>query len=171
MIEVYPNLFVGSGADLIYTDDGNSGVKDGWYVISAAKDPWHREALAYKTQAAPKDSPEYLLLVRGNRLILNLIDPPDPAYIPDAIVRASIDAISNALKAGEKALVHCNQGNSRAPTLALLWMRRCSPMSHFLSRMDWDTAKAAFTELYPPYAPGKGMEEYARNHWIETTHE
>lgn len=52
MIEVYPGLFVGDQTDLIHVDDGDKGIKDGWFCISAAKDPWHREALGYTTRQA-----------------------------------------------------------------------------------------------------------------------
>lgn len=162
MIEVFPNLFVGDQNDLIHVDDGNKGVKDGWFVISAAKDPWHREALGYSGRAAPKDHAEYLIAARDRRLILNLIDANDPAYVPDKIVDTTLEMIDASLAGGLKVLIHCNQGQSRAPTLALLWIHRNSPL---YSVETFDEAVEDFRKVYPTYAPAKGMAEYARTHW------
>jgi hypothetical protein len=69
MIEVFPNLYVGNGVD-----EAEVRGKEGWYVISAAKDPWHRKALGYTSQGAPKDHPEYLIANRDQHMILNLVD-------------------------------------------------------------------------------------------------
>jgi hypothetical protein len=162
MIEVAPNLFVGSGADLIYVDDGSGGVANGWHVITSAKAPWHRDALGYTGRAAPKDHPEYLIALRKNRTILNLIDAPDPAYIPDEIIDAAIGTIDMHIKAGERVLVHCNEGKSRAPTIAMLWMALqardvgAEPQGHP------DEIAAWFKNIYPDYAPGEGMRLYAQ---------
>lgn len=88
MIEVYPNLFVGNEVD------ANSILnQSGWFVVHACKEPFHRQALGYSGRAAPKTDPEYLIAKRDNRLILNLVDAADPAYIPKEIIDAAIDAI------------------------------------------------------------------------------
>lgn len=168
MIEIYPNLFVGSAADLIHADNGVGGVNAGWFVISAARDPWHRELLGYTGRGAPKDHPEYLIAERDRRLILNLVDAPDPAYIRNEIVTAAMDRIDAEFEVGNNVLLHCNQGNSRAPTLALLWLRfHCKTTSPFLRLMSYDDAAKAFRDLYPTFEPGNGMEGYARAAWEE----
>lgn len=171
MIEVFPNLFVGAAPDLMYAagpggaDSGN--VAPGWFIISAAKEPWHREALGYKERGAPKDHHEYLVASRPGRLILNLVDVEDPAYIRDEIVTTAIAKIDEALDAGDKVLLHCNQGHSRAPSLALLWMRwgEKSPLGPFLAKLTPDEAMTAFGVRYPTYAPAGGMAGFIRNHW------
>ena len=170
MIEVYPSVFVGSGDDydlLRASNETGKPMFDGWLVISASKEPWHREALGYTGRAAPNTHPEYLVAVRPNRLILNLIDADNPAYIPDEIVHTALDTIDTALGAKTKVLIHCNQGQSRAPTLALLWLRwgKASVVSYYLRKMSYDDAAEAFRGIYPPFAPAGGMEGYARAHW------
>lgn len=166
MIEIYPDLFVGSQNDLIHADSGIGIVSPGWFVISAARDPWHREALGYTGRGAPKDDPEYLIAERERRLLLNLVDAPDPAYIREEIITKALDTIDSALDNGDKVLLHCNQGNSRAPTIALLWLRfHCKSTQPFLARMAFDDAIAAFTEMYPTYAPADGMLGYAKSVW------
>lgn len=157
MIEIVPNLFVGS------QDDVPMGLgNEGWYVISAARDPWHRHALGYTGRGAPKDHPEYLWAARPpNRLILNLVDANDPAYIPDEIINTALGAIKVRL-ASTKVLIHCNKGQSRAPTIAMLYLRK---HSHELDGLDYAAGVEKFRTLYPPYAPARGMAEYARQHW------
>ena len=169
MIEVFHNLFVGSAADLpeVMTEAG--AVRDSWFVISAAKLPWHKEALGHAGHGAPKDHPEYLIARRPNRLLLNLIDADKVEYIRDEIMDAALDAISNSLDAGLKVLVHCNQGQSRAPTIVLLWLRKSG---HSSPELTFDGAVRLLTSaVYPAYAPAKGMADYARAHWGGATQE
>lgn len=177
MIEIFPNLFVGSGDDMIHADNGEGGALKGWSVISAAKDPWHREAVGYTGRGAPKTMvengveiphPEYLLARRERRLICNLIDVDDPAFIREEIVTAVIEAIDTALDVGDRVLLHCNQGQSRAPTLALLWARygTVAPLVHAaMALLTFDQAFEAMRQVYPLFGPSKGMEGYARARW------
>lgn len=159
MIEIFPNLYIGSG------DDCSLGVVAGWFVISAAKEPWHRAAVGYSDKAAPKGDPEYLIARRDGRLILNLIDAPDPAYIPDEIMSAAVDAIDTALAEGRKVLVHCNKGQSRAPMIGLLWLRYSKFAGPFIKRLSFEDALAAYAELYPPISPGDGMKGFVKAKW------
>lgn len=162
MIEVAHRLFVGS-----QQDEAKVRGAPGWYIVSAAKEPHHRQALGYVTRGAPRDHPEYLWARRDNHLILNLVDVADPAYISPEIIDIALSAIDAALTKDEdqRVLVHCNQGGSRGPTIAMLYLRK---FSHEFDGMDFDQAVAEFTKLYPPYAPASGMAEYARQHWDET---
>ncbi len=169
MIEVMHNLFVGGAADLVHVDDGNGGVKGGWYVITAARDPWHRQALGYTTRGAPKDDPEYLIAMRPNRMLLNLVDAADPAFIRDEIIDAAQAAIDVALAEGKRVLVHCNEGKSRAPTIAMLWMFRHEAKHGMLPVGAADPIAdmlRSWMRIYPDYAPADGMRLYAQ-HWLE----
>lgn len=156
MIEIHPNLFVGSSEDVPHVlSDPN------WYVVHAAKFPWHRQAVGYAGPAAPKGHPEYLYALRDRSIALNLVDAPDPGYIPEELVRAALLAITVNIEKS-KVLVHCNQGLSRSPTLALLWMRK-----HTNTFADMSHAEAVekFRAIYPDYAPAAGMDGYAEAHW------
>lgn len=172
MIEVSPNLYVGSAADLIHVDDGNGGIKDGWFVITAARDPWHRAALGYTGRGAPKEHHEYLMARRGNRLLMNLIDGADPAYVPDQLIDVALEDISVELAKGNKVLIHCNKGESRAPTIAMLWLarNRSSMAASIAEYRALDTPEAIiakFKEIYPAYAPAEGMRLYAERRLTE----
>lgn len=158
MIEVYPNLFVGDEVD------ANTVLNTmGWFIVHACKEPFHRQALGYTGRAAEKNHPEYLVAERDGRLILNLVDAPDPAYIPKEVIDTALDAIhQNILQ--NKVLVHCNQGMSRSPTIAFLYLAKFTKI--FLSN-DFTVALPEFKKLYPAYTPANGMAMFAKNNWHE----
>lgn len=166
--EVFPDLFVGGGDDFELVTSAPDW-ESSWFVISAAKEPWHRRAVGYEGRGAPKDSPEYLIAERPkdgptSHLILNLVDAADPAYIPAAIVDKALETLDRVLLEPNtrKVLLHCNQGLSRSPTLALLWLG--SVDARFVD-LDFDDAVKLFKTLYPSFDPAGGMAGYAREHW------
>lgn len=156
MIEVYPRLFVGNECD----GQAASG-QDGWFVVHACKEPYHREALGYVTKAAPKEHPDYWFARRDGCIILNLIDAPNPEFIPGAVIAAAIEAIAANLPLGN-VLVHCNQGISRSPTIALLYLALHTDL---FDDCTFDQAVALFAQKYPAFKPNGGMAGYARKIW------
>ena len=156
MIEVFGNLFVGS-----QEDEAATRRQSGWYVIHACKDPYHRQALGYVGRGAPKNHPEYLIAAREGRLILNLVDAENVAYIPAEIIDAALLAVHQNINSS-KVLVHCNQGFSRSPTIALLYLAKFTDL---FRSMDHSAAVQEFRRIYPAYAPAGGMAEYARLNW------
>ena len=76
--------------------------------------------MGYSGRAASKDHPEYLLAVRDNRLILNLIDVDNPDWVSPTIINKAIEFIDEAIADGKHVLIHCNQGMSRSPVIGLL---------------------------------------------------
>lgn len=163
MREVYPGLYVGSQVDY----EGQVRGESGWAVVHACKEPYHRQALGYRGRGAPKDHPEYLIARRGSRLILKLIDAPDPAYIPKEIIDAALAFIHENLQAGRRVLVHCNLGESRSPSMALLYL-----VSHSqrLPVGSLSEAEQVFRDVYPFYNPGRGMRGFMTEHWGEYSH-
>jgi len=155
MKEIFPNLFVGSEED--YNRIKND--LKGWYIIHACKEPFHRRALGYKGRGAPKDHPEYLIAERDGRLILNLVDADDPAYIPKEIIDKALETIEREISSS-KILLHCNQGMSRSAVIGMLFLH-----SKGLLPDDFYEAEKKFLEIYPFYAPNNGMRMYALNNW------
>ena len=156
MIEAYPNLFVGDEADARTALN-----KTGWYIVHACKEPFHRQTLGYTGRAAPKKHPEYLIAERDGRLILNLVDAPDPAYIPKEVMDAAVDAIhQNIYKS--KVLVHCNQGMSRSPTIVFLYLAK---YTNVFSSNEFSLALGEFKKLYPRYLPANGVAMFSRQNW------
>lgn len=160
MIEIYPNLFVGHQGDYEYQVKG----QDGWAVVHACKEPYHRQLIGYRTRGAPKDHPEYFFAERGNRLYLNLVDAPNPAYIPKEIIDKAIEFIHEKLSEGLKVLVHCNQGESRSPGIAFLYLLRETDV---LPQTSLDAALAKFRLIYPAFSPSRGISGFIAANWEE----
>lgn len=158
MIEVSPRLYVGSAEDY----ESEVAGKPGWFVVQACKDPYHRQALGYTGRGAPTDHAEYLLARRGNRLILNMVDADKPEFFRDEMIDPALAFVWHNIRQGHKVLIHCNQGLSRAPGLALLHLR----LSGAALPAGFDEAEVAFKErIYPPYEPKEGIRGYVRMRW------
>jgi hypothetical protein len=158
MIEVYPNLFVGNEQDYEFKVSN----QDGWSVVHACKEPYHRQALGYSGRGAPKNHPEYLVAHRDNRLILNIVDADNPALFAPEMIDAALDFIEQALARGQRVLVHCNQGRSRSPAIVLLYM---ASRLDALPTSSLEAAEQEFKTLYPNYAPKSGIRGYLLQHW------
>jgi predicted protein tyrosine phosphatase len=159
MVEIFPRLYVGNEADY----ESHVKFQADWWVVHACKEPYHRRLLGYKTRGAPLSHPEYLVAEREKRLFLNLVDADDPAYMPKPIFDAALAFIDRALKSDGRVLVHCNQGESRAPGIGLLYLAaRTNTLPQVMAE-----AESAFRELYPNYMPKEGIRGFLRAHWPE----
>lgn len=155
MKEVLPNLYVGNDIDW---DMQVKGLPN-WAVVHCAKEPYHRAALGYTTPGAPKSHPDYYYIRQGQELTLNMVDAKDPKFISLDMMKAAIAFIHSELVRKRKVLVHCNQGHSRGPTTALLYMARGLPD-------NFKAAQKAFRQKYALYTPAMGCEEFARQNWL-----
>ena len=144
IVEVFPNLFVGDA------DGIPEAKKRGMFIIHAAKEPWHRERLGYKGKAAPQDDHRYLYDANEDEMWCNLVDAHDVKYIPNDLVASIFTLIHRKLYFHQDVFIHCNKGESRAPTMALCYLLKVVP--------DYTVEK--FKQVYPAYAPGKGMAAY-----------
>ena len=158
MVEVYPNLHVGDELDYETRVKGKSG----WRIVQACKEPYHRQALGYSGRAAAKTHPEYLVARRPPCLILNLVDTDDPRYFQKTIFDQALSFIHDNLNSGRKVLVHCNQGESRGPSIALLYL---AVHTDHIPHASLTAAEAAFKRLYPTYAPKLGVHGFLQQHW------
>jgi predicted protein tyrosine phosphatase len=158
MVEVHPRLFIGTEIDF----ETQVASSPGWWVVHACKDPYHRRLLGYGGRGAPKDHPEYLIARRGRQLYLNLVDTNDPNYIPKEIVDAAIAFVDEATKSEDRVLIHCNLGESRAPSLGLLYL---AARVGSVARGGLEAAEAEFRLLYPRYNPKDGMRGFLLRHW------
>ena len=158
MIEVYPDLFVGDQQDY----DRNVATQEGWAVVHACKEPYHRQALGYQSRGAPKNHPEYLVARRENRLILNIVDADNPAFFAREMIDAALDFIDESLAKGLKVLVHCNQGESRSPSIALLYL---AARLGALPTESLEAAEAQFRTIYSNYRPKAGIRGHLGQYW------
>jgi predicted protein tyrosine phosphatase len=150
MKEVYKGLWVGDDGDVDKAREKN------WIILHCCKDGdySHRSLLKYETQAAPKGD-EYLVAKRGREMYLNLIDPETDKLVSSEAVDAGIKFARDHLEKGDHVLVHCNQGNSRGPSVAMLLL-------YELGKLPSRSAFSSFRRLYPMYAPSNGMKIFVR---------
>ena len=131
-------------------------------VIHACKSPCHQTFVNYRGSLLPSH-PEYLWAQRGRELALNLIDPPLPLFKVQSFT-AAMDFMDAFPEGDDPLLVHCNQGESRAPSIVLLYMAK---RLRSIPDDDYATARAVFETLVPPgtYRPGKGLETFLTQQW------
>lgn len=157
MIQIHSNLYVGDKNDY----EGKVRNNLSWGVVHACKDPYHRKAVGYSGRGAPKHHPEYLIANRGNRLILNLIDPENPAYIPKEIIDEALSFIDQYLNDGKKVLVHCNQGQSRSPGIGMLYLAK----EGIIENGSFNEALMEFKKIYPLISMAGGMAGFLKKNW------
>ena len=157
MIEIYPNLWIGTEDDFETEVKG----KPDWVTVHACKEPYHRQLLGYTGRGAPKDHPEYLMATRGNRLYLNLVDVANPAFFDKSIIDAALGFIHQGLMNNKKVLVHCNLGESRSPSIGLLYL------AVYTDKLPkaFEAAEQAFRQIYPSYNPGAGIRGFLYLNW------
>lgn len=126
MKRIVEHLFVGT------VDDVPLAQQSGMSILGACKNPLHRQHAklqgaseeGYVGKAMPKDESEYLFAERYHALYLNLIDARDVKYIPDEVINKALDFIDKEILDGRDVLIADNKCQSRAPSIALMWMVR-----------------------------------------------
>ena len=155
MFEIRERLSIGNGDDCRYGDDN-------WGVVHACKHPCHQGAVGYRGSLS-STHPYYLVFERENDLFLNMIDPPRPLFMLQSFT-SFLEFTSRQWEDGKNILIHCNQGESRAPTLAMIFMAK-----HLkeLPNSSYSEARNEFEKLYPGYRPGNGIQIYLDKKWNE----
>lgn len=167
MKEVFKNLYCGNDTDWINLEKEHIPGRvvdqptNGWAVLHACKESYHRQFVGYVGRGAPKDSPEYLWAERDNRLALNMVDAPKPEFFAKSMIDKALDFIEQKLGEGLKVLVHCNLGESRSPSLCLLYLIKHG----IITGETLEDCEAEFLKIYPEYNPGTGMRGFVKENW------
>lgn len=158
MQKLSDNLYVGS------QDDCKIGhcMKPKHAVVHCVKDPCHSRVA--RTRKLDKQHANYLAFEFPGDLYLNMIDPDKPLFQPGTFERF-MDFMRRH-RDDEQVLIHCNQGHSRAPSLAMLWLAKGL---HEIPDESYDVARDSFEKKFPEMmnTEGKGIETYMREHWNE----
>ena len=157
-VDIAQSLYVGNDASYERVKD-----KSDWKTLRCCKYGvgGHQQSLGYSTLGAPKDSPDYLSVVKQNRMALNMIDVADPNLIPVEMVETGLKYVDSQLRSGHKVLIACNAGRSRGPTTGLLYLRAIGEFPG----MTFQHAERVYRGLYPMYSPGIGMRHFAKSQW------
>jgi hypothetical protein len=153
MIEIHERVFV---ANELACTRGNSGLA----IVHACKSPCHQRGIGY-SGSLPKTHPNYLVLEQDYDLFLNIIDPPVPLFIPQ-LFTSFLSFATKHWEEGKRLLIHCNQGESRAPSMALLFLAKGLSA---INKSSYQAARKEFETLYPQYNPGRGIETYFTQNW------
>jgi len=153
MVEVYERVFIGSEASC------RNGTADR-VVVHACKTPCHQRAVGY-TGSLPNTHQHYLVMRRPFDLFLNMIDPPQPLFKLALFTDFLLFAAEHWV-AGRSLAIHCNQGESRAPSLALVFLAK---HVRVLPDESFANAEVAFRAIYPPYRPGVGIRRFLADNW------
>ena len=134
-------------------------------VVHACKYPCH----VAKCGKVRKDSPNYLSLAEEYALWLNMIDPEAPLFQLETF-KVFFDWAGPRWRAGKTILIHCNQGESRSRSLAMLLMLQhgllgAEPWPQFPTHTD---AAQAFGDVTGrPLLAGAGITTFLSQHWEE----
>jgi len=151
-------LHVGTRLDSTLRND------DAWAVVNTAKTV-HCEIMGWGNRP-PSDHPNYVEFEDGQLLSFNWVD--GAAYLFDYQGRG-IERFTRALDFIDRwyptkdILINCDQGQSRSPTVAMLYLAKRLGTIPGGSFAD---ARSAFQEIYRGYAP-KGIADFVSGHWDE----
>lgn len=147
MINVYGGkLYVGNQNDLY-------GLSDDFNIVHAAKEPFHRSLIGFQGSKCPEDKYFY---EDDKRCSLCIIDFPKEfqwGWFPEDMLKSTMEFIDKSLADGKNVLIHCNQGMSRAPSIAFMYL-----VSRGLMKEDtFENNLKYFIELYPEYRPATAI--------------
>lgn len=156
---ILPRLIVGDRS-LCTTTEPNTA------IVCSSK-TCHKRLVGYSGWGAPR-GPEYFTAKRTHRIALNIVDSDNPEFMPPReIFDETLPWMREHYDAGRTLVVHCDEGRSRAPTVALLFMASINALyperapdfllSPFIA-MDY------LRRLYPEFAPAPNMKAFIELH-------
>ena len=156
MEQIIKGVYVGADRDYDHVKD-----REDFSILRCCKygPGGHKELLGYTTRAAP-EGPNRYWVKKGRTMALNLLDLDDPHKIPPEMIKAGLTFAKEELAKGQKVLIACNDGGSRGPTTALMFLRAIGDMPH-----PFMQSEKIFKTLYPKYDPAQGIRQFARDNW------
>lgn len=120
----------------------------------------HQSVVGWKGRGCNKDNPNYLFKQTDDAIYLNMIDGDDPAYVSDKMINSALEFIKFALEAQNQVFIYCSLGESRSPSIALMYLLENDLLST-------ENAVAEFKKrYYRKYSPKRGNLEYINNRWL-----
>lgn len=147
MVEVTKGIFTGNDYDYYLIKDKND-----WAVLHCCKDPFHKDFVGYRGSLS-SNHPNYAYYIKGNEMALNLVDLDNfnKAYLGfnEEMVEAAFNFLDSFKNNGKKILIHCNQGESRGPSLCMLYSAKCGAFDY----ANFEDTVYEFRYIYPNYNP------------------
>ena len=159
MTEIAKNIYTGSEQSFNSMRDYSD-----WAILHCCKHPFHCSFVGYKGNLNP-NHPDYALKQKNNEMALNLVDMDsfNSSYLSfnENMFRTAFNFLDNYYNKGCKILIHCNQGESRGPTLAMFY----SAYKGLFGNENFDETEKKFRALYPNYNPKKNIYYTVQNLW------
>ena len=159
MIELIKNIYVGSEEDY-YTIQNMPN----WAILHCCKHPFHCQFVGYRGSLSPSN-PDYALKRIGNEMALNLVDMDkfDCKYLDfnRKMFKTAFEFLDEYREKGYKLLIHCNQGESRAPTLGLLYVSYLGAYNY----AGFEESVRKLRMIYPQYAPRNNIYQTVAALW------
>lgn len=153
------NLFIGTLDDLSHTNNQEWAVVHATQTIHYQIFGWNRT-----THKPGKNHPNYIYYEEDNRISLNWVDGAEYLYNWSGV--ETFIKILNFIDKWipkKNVLIHCDQGQSRSPTLGLLYLAK---RTKIIPDDSFQAAKKEFVKYYPYYLPS-GIGEYVEKNWNE----
>lgn len=152
------NIFVGTKEE--YQVAVNEGMKVVCALNRANGYVTHQSVVGWSGRGCNKDNPYYLFKQTEDAIYLNMIDGENPAYVSDDMINATLAFIKSALADQHKVFIYCSLGESRSPSIALMYLLENDLLST-------ENAVAEFKiRYYSKYSPKRGNLEYINNRWL-----
>jgi hypothetical protein len=157
IFKICNNLYTGSAKGLIFTN------KTEWFIVGASQ-IFHYYRLGWKLGYPDKASLHYLIHEQSNYLTLNWVDGDKRLFLwyDEQKFKQILDIIENKYKT-KKVFIHCDLGESRGPSLTLLFLAK---RLGIISNASFEDAKGDFLKLYPQYKPA-GIGDYLADLWYK----
>lgn len=120
----------------------------------------HQSVVGWQGRGCNPDNPYYLYKREEGGIYLNMIDSEDPKYIHDKMINETLDFIHQNLNNGQEVLIYCSLGESRSPSIALMYM-----LEYNLIEKSNETINIFKSKYYPNYLPKMGNLLYIKNRW------
>lgn len=151
MFQVAPRILIGDAQDCSEFEFS------GYTVVHACKFPCYMEIVGRQLDS---EHPDYLYKEKNGHLYLNIIDSEKPLFRIEQFYYF-LDFAIRKYKENNTLFIHCNMGQSRSPSLALLLMANLG----ILSRASYIDASFEFKKIYPAFLPGDGIQTFLRRNW------
>ncbi|MGB3751093.1 MAG: dual specificity protein phosphatase family protein [Arcobacteraceae bacterium] len=154
------NIFIGT------KEEYHTAVSQGMKIVCALNRAngfvTHQSQVGWSGKGCNKNNPHYLYKEEEDAIYLNMIDTNDPKYVNDEMIDVALRFIKRHLENDESVFVYCSLGESRSPSIALMYM-----LENALIDKESDIFDYFRDNFYKNYLPKTGNKEYIIKRWLE----
>lgn len=157
-MHIFENVYCGNEFDANQVLNSND-----WVILHCCKDPFHKMMVGYSGNLQP-NHPYYKYKIIGRRMALNLVDMDtfNSKYLEFNLeMFEAAFVFLDSFKNNTNILIHCNQGESRGPSLTMLYLKHLN----YFSGISFFSALEKFKILYPAYSPKQNIYQNIRLLW------